>query len=107
MCQIISVGHLRGGHLNFKSEIKDVIAYKEGLIVLSGGKKGLIPGRPRGNREGGRINFTDNMILVFHVAHMIEHLGQCNGARHFLIFYDKSYLTAIDALSVTYPGITV
>ncbi|MFQ5824756.1 MAG: PHP domain-containing protein, partial [bacterium] len=42
LCQIITVAYLRGGHLNFKCEMKDILAYKEGLIVLSGGKKGLI-----------------------------------------------------------------
>ena len=39
---VISTAHKRGGHLNFKCEISEIIANKEGLIVLSGGKKGLI-----------------------------------------------------------------
>ncbi len=42
LCEIISTGHLRGGHLNFKCELNDILTYKEGLIVLSGGKRGAI-----------------------------------------------------------------
>ncbi|MFQ5602980.1 MAG: DNA polymerase III subunit alpha [bacterium] len=42
LCQIISLAHLRGGHLNFRCEMKDIVAHKQGLFVLSGGKKGLI-----------------------------------------------------------------
>ncbi len=42
LCKIITLAHVQGGHLNFKCEMKDLIAHKEGLIVLSGGKKGLI-----------------------------------------------------------------
>ncbi|MFQ6112720.1 MAG: DNA polymerase III subunit alpha, partial [bacterium] len=41
LCQIITAAHVRGGHLNFKCEMKDILAHREGLVVLSGGKKGL------------------------------------------------------------------
>jgi len=42
LCQLLSLGHLRGGHLKFKIEPRDVVRYKDGLIVLSGGQKGKI-----------------------------------------------------------------
>lgn len=42
LCEIISKANLRGGHLNFRCEVRDVIDHQEGLIVLSGGKRGLI-----------------------------------------------------------------
>ena len=42
LCEIISVARLRGGHLGFKCEMEDLLAHKDKLIVLSGGKKGLI-----------------------------------------------------------------
>ncbi|MFQ5707948.1 MAG: DNA polymerase III subunit alpha [bacterium] len=42
LCEIISRGHLRGGHLNFQCEREDLVACKEGLVVLSAGKQGLI-----------------------------------------------------------------
>ncbi|MFQ5674857.1 MAG: DNA polymerase III subunit alpha [bacterium] len=42
LCEIITAGHLRGGHLNFECDMQDILTYKEELIVLSGGKKGLI-----------------------------------------------------------------
>ncbi|MFQ5675920.1 MAG: DNA polymerase III subunit alpha, partial [bacterium] len=42
LCRLITVAHVRSGHLNFKCEMKDIIGHKEGLMVLSGGKKGLI-----------------------------------------------------------------
>jgi DNA-directed DNA polymerase III PolC len=42
LCQIISTGHLEGGHLNFKCALATVKKYKQGLIVLSGGNKGKI-----------------------------------------------------------------
>jgi DNA-directed DNA polymerase III PolC len=42
LCQIISIGQLNGGHLNFKCTLQDLKKYKQGLIVLSGGNKGSI-----------------------------------------------------------------
>jgi len=42
LCEIITTANLRGGHLNFRCDLQDVLAHKEGLVVLSGGKKGLI-----------------------------------------------------------------
>jgi DNA-directed DNA polymerase III PolC len=42
LCRIITQSHLRGGHLNFECELDDIIGQKEGLVVLSGGKEGLI-----------------------------------------------------------------
>ena len=39
---IITAAHTRGGHLNFKCEMNDILTHKEGLFVLSGGKKGSI-----------------------------------------------------------------
>jgi len=42
LCEIITKANLRGGHLNFQCDVNDIVAYREGLIVLSGGKKGLI-----------------------------------------------------------------
>jgi len=39
---IITAAHTRGGHLNFKCEMNDILTYKQGLFVLSGGKKGSI-----------------------------------------------------------------
>lgn len=42
LCEILTKAHLRGGHLHFKCEMNDVLDQKQGLFVLSGGKKGLI-----------------------------------------------------------------
>ncbi len=42
LCQLLSLGHLQGGHLKFQLEFKDVLRYKKGLIWLSGGQKGKI-----------------------------------------------------------------
>ncbi len=42
LCKIISKGHLRGGHLNFQGDIEDVLQYRHGLFVLSGGHKGAL-----------------------------------------------------------------
>ncbi|MCZ6820795.1 MAG: DNA polymerase III subunit alpha [Calditrichaeota bacterium] len=42
LCEILTKAHLRGGHLHFKCEMNDVLDHKQGLFVLSGGKKGLI-----------------------------------------------------------------
>ncbi|GAB4378706.1 MAG: hypothetical protein Kow0042_27400 [Calditrichia bacterium] len=42
LCRLLSLGHLRGGHLKFKLELKDVIRHKEGLFILSGGHKGRL-----------------------------------------------------------------
>ncbi len=42
LCEIISVANLRGGHLNFQCEMRDIVERRLGLIVLSGGKRGLI-----------------------------------------------------------------
>ncbi|MFZ0391864.1 MAG: DNA polymerase III subunit alpha, partial [Calditrichia bacterium] len=42
LCRILSLGHLNGGHLQFKLELKDIFHHKKGIIVLSGGQKGRI-----------------------------------------------------------------
>ena len=42
LCQLISIGRLRGGHLGFKLSLKDFSSLKSGLIALSGGQKGKI-----------------------------------------------------------------
>ena len=42
LCRLLSLGHLRGGHLKFKIELKDVIRHRQGLVVLSGGQKGRL-----------------------------------------------------------------
>lgn len=42
LCRIISEGHLKGGHLNFKCELENILPYKDNLVILSGGKTGLI-----------------------------------------------------------------
>ncbi|MBN2365758.1 MAG: DNA polymerase III subunit alpha, partial [Calditrichaeota bacterium] len=42
LCQLLSLGHLRGGHLQFKLELKDIQRHRTGLFILSGGQKGKI-----------------------------------------------------------------
>lgn len=42
LCRIITGARLRGGHLRFECELDDILAHKDGLFVLSGGKRGLI-----------------------------------------------------------------
>ncbi len=42
LCELISIGQLRGGHLNFDLSDNDLKKYHHGLIALSGGQKGLI-----------------------------------------------------------------
>ena len=49
LCRIVSTGRLRGGHLKFQLTLKDILAHKPGLTILSGGQKGrlwqLVAGR--------------------------------------------------------------
>ena len=40
LCDILTAGHLRGGHLQFKLSPHTVAEHAEGLICLSGGKRG-------------------------------------------------------------------
>ena len=42
LCMLLSAAHLRGGHLKFDIDLKDVFRYRNGLIVLSGGQQGKI-----------------------------------------------------------------
>ena len=42
LCRIITTGNMNGGHLQFELTHKDILKYKQGLILLSGGRKGLI-----------------------------------------------------------------
>lgn len=42
LCEIISTARLRGGHLQFRCEMADIVRRRRGLIVLSGGKQGRI-----------------------------------------------------------------
>jgi DNA-directed DNA polymerase III PolC len=42
LCRVLSLGHLRGGHLGFTLELKDIQTHKSGLVVFSGGQKGRI-----------------------------------------------------------------
>jgi len=42
LCQLVSQGRLKGGHLQFELSPKEIIKHKEGLILLSGGYKGAI-----------------------------------------------------------------
>ncbi|GAB4339655.1 MAG: hypothetical protein Kow0037_24870 [Calditrichia bacterium] len=42
LCRLLSTGHLRGGHLKFQLTLNDLFRHKEGLIVLSGGRKGQL-----------------------------------------------------------------
>ncbi len=42
LCQLISIGRLRGGHGKFKLTYNDLKPLTEGLIVLSGGHKGKV-----------------------------------------------------------------
>lgn len=42
LCQLLSTGHLQGGHLKFKLSIENLIPLKKGLIVLAGGQQGRL-----------------------------------------------------------------
>ncbi len=42
LCRLLSLGHLRGGHLKFQLALADVLRFRRGLICLSGGQKGQI-----------------------------------------------------------------
>jgi len=55
LCKIITLGKLRGGHLKFSLSDDDIFKHKNGLILLSGGKKGRITNIiiKRKNKEAG------------------------------------------------------
>lgn len=42
LCQLLSMGHLRGQHLRFRLTLKDVLRFKKRLFILSGGQEGMI-----------------------------------------------------------------
>ncbi len=42
LCRIISRGRLQGGHLQFKLGLKEILPFKEGLVILSGGQQGRL-----------------------------------------------------------------
>ncbi len=42
LCELLSRGHLNGGHLRFTINMKDLMRHHEGLIALSGGHKGNV-----------------------------------------------------------------
>jgi len=42
LCQLLTLGHLNGGHLKFTLQPKELLRYHDGLIALSGGHKSQI-----------------------------------------------------------------
>src|SRR4030042_4464333 len=42
LCQLLSMGHLRAGHLKFKFDLKEIFRYRNGLVALSGGQQGKL-----------------------------------------------------------------
>ncbi len=65
LCQILSIGHLRGGHLRFRLRLRDIIAGKEGLTLLSGGRRGAV-WRMLKNRELDKaIRYIRRLHAIF------------------------------------------
>lgn len=72
LCQLLSLGHLRGGHLKFKLELKDVIRFRNGLIVLSGGQKGKLWQLARQRKIAEAQTYCRRMKAAFGTDFYIE-----------------------------------
>ena len=72
LCQILSIGHLKGGHLNFKLEFKDVLRCKAGLIILSGGQKGKLWQLAKKRQIDEARSYCRKMKAVFNDNFYIE-----------------------------------
>ena len=65
LCELLSVGHLAGGHLQFKLPFKELIRLKEGLIVLAGGQKGYLWKVVKGKKLAEAQRYCRQMKKIF------------------------------------------
>ena len=65
LCQIISTGHLRGGHLNFKLRLPDIIGRKAGLTLLSGGREGALWRMLKNRQTDKAAHYVRRMRTLF------------------------------------------
>jgi DNA polymerase III alpha subunit len=72
LCQLLSLGHLQGGHLKFQLELKDVFKRKGGLIILSGGQKGKIWQLVRQRKISDAQSYCRQMKAAFNKDFYIE-----------------------------------
>ncbi|MGH1362069.1 MAG: DNA polymerase III subunit alpha [Calditrichia bacterium] len=78
LCHLLSLGHLQGGHLGFKLELKDLITYKKGLTVLSAGKVGLLWKQVNAHRLAEAQTYCRQMKRIFgrHFFIELQHFQQ-------------------------------
>ncbi len=76
LCHILSRGHLRGGHRRFSLDIGDVAARKEGLAVLSGGKRGAVWRMLKNRQTDKAAHYVRRMRTLFG-PHFYLELQQC------------------------------
>ncbi|NOX37612.1 MAG: DNA polymerase III subunit alpha [Calditrichaeota bacterium] len=72
LCELISLGHLRGGHLHFELQLRDVFRHKEGLFVLSGGQKGTLWQMAHSRNISAAQQYCRQMKRVFGPYFLIE-----------------------------------
>ena len=72
LCTLLTMGHLRGGHLKFELEIQDIARYREGLIILSGGQKGYLWKLARERRLQDAQRYLRSIASVFREQFYIE-----------------------------------
>jgi DNA polymerase-3 subunit alpha len=65
LSQIISKGRLEGGHLGFKCSLATISKYRNGLIALSGGRKGRVTQLLRQRKLEDAINWTRQLHTIF------------------------------------------
>jgi DNA polymerase III alpha subunit len=72
LCQLLSMGHLQGGHLNFKLDLKDIFRYRNGLIALSAGQQGKLWQLARSREFAAAARYCRQLITVFRGDFYIE-----------------------------------
>ncbi len=72
LCQLLSLGHLQGGHLMFRLELKDFTRFNAGVIALSGGEKGKLWQLARLRRIDEAKAYCRRMKAVFGEDFFIE-----------------------------------
>ena len=72
LCQIISLGRLNGGHLQFKCSVNDIQKYKSGLIVLSGGNKGKITHLLKQQKLDSAVSLAKKLQSIFEENFYLE-----------------------------------
>ena len=80
LCTLITKANLREGHGTFLCTDGDLIRYKKGLIMLSGGRRGCLSGLVRKKRTDDAVQLTRRYRELFKTDFYIEmnHYGDGN-----------------------------